>query len=170
MDPSREAPSEMGSNDLRSADLVTATDRMAMDIASRPDINNPDNPPILFVGPVVNKTSQPQQNFEIFVARLRAIRNASQSRHGLSIRADREFIERMRQLEYGTTSDPDSGEAYASPNEYVLTAIIHDMPSGGTNYYLVEYQLVQLAEYAESGPNRGAATIAWSNFYEVKFQ
>jgi hypothetical protein len=170
MDPSRDAPSEVGSLDLRSADLVVATDRMAMDLAAREDINNPGNPPIFFVGPVINETSQPQQNFQIFVNRLRAVLNASAPRHGLDIRQDTQFVERMRQLEYGTTRDPESGEQYASPNEYVLTAIIHDLPSRGTNYYLIEYQLVQLEDFAESGPNRGPAAIIWSNFYEVKFQ
>jgi len=170
MDPSRDAPSEMGSLDLRSADLVAATDRMAMDLAAREDINNPRNPPIFFVGPVINETSQPQQNYQIFVNRLRAVLNASAPRHGLDIRQDTQFVERMRQLEYGTTRDPESGDQYASPNEYVLTAIIHDLPSRGTNYYLIEYQLVQLEDFAESGPNRGPAAIIWSNFYEVKFQ
>jgi hypothetical protein len=173
MDPSRDAASEVGSLDLRSADLVAATDRMAMDLASRSDINNPRNPPVFFIGPVINETSQPQQNYQIFVNRLRALLNAAASdreRHGLDIRQDAEFMERMRQHEYGTTRDPDTGEQYASPNEYVLTAIIHDLPSRGTNYYLIEYQLVQLKDFAESGPNRGPAAIIWSNFYEVKFQ
>jgi len=119
---------------------------------------------------VINETSQPHQNYEIFVARLRAILNASSARHGLDIRQDTQFMERMRQLEYGTTRDPESGKPYASPNEYVLTAIIHDLPSRATNYYLIEFQLVQLEDYAESGPNRGAAAIIWSNFHEVKFQ
>lgn len=170
MDPSRDASSEVGSLDLRSADLVAATDRMAMDLASREDINDPGDAPIFFAGPVINETSQPQQNYQIFVSRLRAVLNASASRHGLDIRQDREFMERMRQLEFGTPRDPESGQPYASPNEYVLTAIIHDLPSRGTNYYLIEYQLVQLADFAQSGPNRGAAAIIWSNFYEVKFQ
>ena len=170
MDPSRDAPSEMGSTDLRSADLLAATDRMAMDLAAREDINDPRNPPIFFIGPVINETSQPQQNYQIFLTRLRAVLNKSAASRGLDIRQDRDFMERMRQLEYGTTRDPESNKPYASPNEYVLTVIIHDLPSRGTNYYLIEYQLVQLEDYAESGPNRGTASIIWSDFYEVKFQ
>jgi len=170
MDPTRDAPSELGNQDLRSADLITATDRMAEDIASRPDIMNPENPPVFFVGPVINETSRPHQNYQIFANRLRAVLNASGSRHGLDIRQNRDFVERIRQMEYGTTRDPDTGQAYASENEYVLTAIIQDLPSGGTNYYLVEYQLVQLKDFAQSGPNVGPGAIVWSNFYEVKFQ
>lgn len=170
MDPTRDAASETGDLNLRSADLVEATDRMARDIASRQDINNPDNPPIFFVGPVINETSQPHQNYQIFANRLRAVLLASGSRNGLDIRQDRDFVERMRQIEYGTTNDPDSGTRYASENEYVLTCIVQDLPTRGTNYYLLEYQLVQLKDYASSGSSRGPGAIVWSNFYEVKFQ
>ena len=51
----------------------------------------------------------------------------------------------------------------------MLTCEIYDLPSGGTNYYLFDYQLVQLRE-AETGPDVGRGAIVWENSYEVKFQ
>lgn len=169
MDPSRDASSEMGSLELRSRELVAATDKMAMQIAQRPDIANANNPPIFFIGPVINETSRPHQNFQIFANRLRAVLLSSGQRNKLDIRQDRQFMERMRGLEYGTTRDPDSGERYASENDYVLICIVQDLALRGTNYYMLEYQMVQLKNFAKSGPNVGPAAIVWSGFYEVKF-
>lgn len=173
MDPTRDASSEYGSTDLRSQDLITATDKMAADIASRQDINNPQNPPTFYVGQVINQTSRPHQNFQIFANRVRAVLLASGTRHGLDVRQDRAFVERERSREFGSTggaSGTDTAANYRSRNEYVLTCIVQDLPSRGTNYYLLEYQLVQLVDNASSGPGGGPGKIVWSNFYEVKFQ
>ena len=171
MDPSRDAFPERGTTDLRSADLLEATDRMAADLASDPTIMNAANPPTIFIGPVINDTSQPHQNYQIFANRLRAIlgTRAIRERHGLDIRQDRRFMEYMRDYEYGNQPSGDSAASYESPNEYVLTCVVQDLPTRGTNYYLLEYQLVQLKDFARSGPNLGPAAIVWSNFYEAKF-
>ena len=49
------------------------------------------------------------------------------------------------------------------------TAEFFDMPRGGTNYYLISFQLVQLRD-AAGGPDEGAGVIVWEGDYEVKFQ
>ncbi|MHC5023699.1 MAG: hypothetical protein ACYTGG_07285, partial [Planctomycetota bacterium] len=82
-DPTHDSPSEWGSTTLRSADLVQATDRMAMDIAGRLDVVNTMNPPRIYVGLIENQTSMPSQNYQVFLARLRSLLNQSGTRHGL---------------------------------------------------------------------------------------
>jgi hypothetical protein len=169
MDPASDSPSEAGSQTLRSKDLVTASDRMAMDIASRLDITNQASPPKIFVGQIENKTTSPHMNWQVFLVRLRSQLNSSGARHGLHFIRERQFIESQRDREYGG-KDPDStATAYQSEADYVLTCEVYDLPSGGTNYYLLDFQLVQLRE-AVSGPNTGKGSIPWEGSYEVKFQ
>jgi hypothetical protein len=168
MDPTSDSPSEYRNPNLRSNDLVTATNLMAQDIASRLDITNWQNPPIIYVGQIENKTRNPNHNYQTFLVRLRAELNRSGARHGLEFVRERSFIEQQRDREYGG-KDPDSTSlAYRSRADYVLTCEIYDLPSGGTNYFLLDYQLVQLRD-AVSGPDVGPGAIVWENMYEVKF-
>ena len=169
LDPTHDARSETGSPTLRSQDLVSATDMMAQDIASRLDIANRQSPPRIFVGQIENKSAMRQQNYQVFLARLRAELNSSGARLGLEFIRERQYIEQQRDREYGG-KDPDStSAAYKSRADYVLTCEIYDLDSGGTSYYMLDYQLVQLRA-AETGPDVGPGTIVWENFYEVKFQ
>lgn len=170
MDPSRDSPSEIGSQQPRSYDLITATDMMAESIAQRLDVNNRDNPPRIFIGQIENKTSRPYENYQIFLARLGSLLLSSGSRHGLEMIRERDFIEQQRAREYGTKQPGKAPYDYASEAEYVLTATVRDMPSGGTNFYFMNFQLVQLVEDAISGPDAGVGRIVWEDFYEVKFQ
>jgi hypothetical protein len=169
MDPTHDAPSEMGTRDLRSADLVNATDKMAQDIASRLDITNRQSPPKIFVGKIENKTSSRNQNYQVFLTRLRAQLNASGARHGLEFIRERDFVETQRDREYGGKDADSTAEAYKSRADYVLTCEVMDLPTRGTNYYLLDYQLVQLRD-AASGPDVGSGAIVWENSYEVKYQ
>jgi hypothetical protein len=169
IDPTSDAPSEAGSLDLRSADLINATDRMAADLAQRLDIANRESPPKIFVGQIENQTHMPQQNYQVFLARLRAQLNSSGTRHGMEFIRERQFVEYERQREYGNKQPDSTAEAYESRADYVLTCEIYDLPTRGTNYFLLDYQLVQLRE-ASTGPDVGPGAIVWENQYEVKFQ
>ncbi|MEM7227592.1 MAG: hypothetical protein AAF432_02140 [Planctomycetota bacterium] len=170
MDPTHGARSELGYPGLRAQDLVTATDQMAMDIASRLDITNRNDPPRIFIGEIENQTSQPTQNYQVFLNRLRSVLMSSGARNGLEMRRERDFVETQRSREFGNQDPAKAAGTYQSDNEYVLTCIVQDLPTPYTNYFLLEYQLVQLVDFAESGPNLGAGAIVWSNFYEVKYQ
>lgn len=170
MDPTHDSPAEIGSRDLGSADLVTATDKMAMDIARRLDINNRNSPPRIFVGEIENNTSRPYKDYQVFLNRLRAELGVAGTRHGLDMRRERQFVETQRAREFGNKQPDRTADAYKSEAEYVLTCIVQNLPAGGSQYYLLEYQLVQLVDYAESGPDVGPGAIVWTNFYEVKFQ
>ena len=88
----------------------------------------------------------------------------------MDFRRERAFVEQQRAREYGTADPIRSPDAYESRAEYVLTAIVSDLPRGGTDYFLIEYQLVQLVDRAVSGPDLGPGAIVWGNFYEVKYQ
>ncbi|MCI0364154.1 MAG: penicillin-binding protein activator LpoB [Phycisphaerales bacterium] len=169
LDPTKDAPSEVGSNTLRSQDLIAATDLMAQDIAQRLDIVNRHAPPKIFVGNPENKTSGRHLNYQVFLTRLRAQLNSSGARHGIEFIRERQFVETQREREYGGKDPESTAAAYESKADYVLTCEIFDLPSAGTNYYLLDYQLVQLRD-ASTGPDVGAGAIVWENSYEVKFQ
>ncbi len=164
-----DSPSELGSKSPRSQDLVTATDKMAQDIASRLDIANRESPPRIFVGEIENNSVMVAKNFQVFLVRLRGQLHASGTRHGLEFVRERAYIEDQRDREYGGKDPASTSQAYKSRADYVLTCEIYDLPSGGTNYFLFDYQLVQLRD-AETGPDVGAGAIVWENVYEVKYQ
>jgi hypothetical protein len=169
MDPTHDSAAEYGSRTPRAQDLVSATDKMAQDIASRLDITNRESPPRIFVGQIENQTSMKEQNYQVFLARLRAQLQASGARHGLEFIRERQYIEDQRDREYGGKDPAATAAAYESRADFVLTCEIYDLPSGGTDYYLFDYQLVQLRD-AQTGPDVGAGAIVWENAYEVKFQ
>jgi hypothetical protein len=167
-DPTHDSPGELGSTDLRAPDLVTATDMMARDIAQRLDIVSAQSKPRIVVGKIENKTRMPHQNYQVFLARLRAQLQSSGAQQGLEFIAERARMEQARNTEYGGASQ-DSAASYASRADYMLTCEVYDLPSGYTNYYLLDYQLIQLRD-AATGPDVGAGSIVWENSYEVKFQ
>jgi hypothetical protein len=169
LDPTHDSLGEVGSTSPRSAELVNSTDKMAQDIAQRLDINNPASPPRIVLGPAENKTSMPQQNFDVFLARLRAQLQSSGVRHGVEFIKERRDIEYYRDLEYGGKSPGDSGDEYTSAADYMLVCEVFDLPSAGTNYFLFDFQLVQLRE-SPTGPNVRPGSIVWENSYEVKYQ
>ncbi len=165
----RDAPSEFGSRSPRSTDLVNATDRMAQAIAGRPDIVDPANPPTIVLGNVANRTTSiGPGDLDVYLVRLRATLNQSLEGRGIRFVRERAFVQDARASEYG--NEPGSApQDYRSIADYLLTAEIFDMPRGGTNYYLISFQLVQLRE-AAGGPDTGAGVIVWEGSYEVKFQ
>ncbi len=170
MDPTSDSPAELGVRAPRSADLINATDRMAQSIAQRIDIVNPSNPPRIFVGQIENKTSTMRhQNYQVFLVRLRSLLQDSGTRHGVEFVRERTFVEEQRAREYGTKDAASTAAAYQSRADYVLTCEIFDLPAGGTNYYLMSFQLVQLRD-AATGPDIDSGAIIWEGMYEVKFQ
>lgn len=170
LDPSADSLGEIGGSGLRSKDLVTATDKMAQDIAQRLDITNKSSRPRIVVGTIENMTSNPQMNYQVFLTRLRAQLNASGARNGLEFVRERSFVEEQRDREYGGKDPSKSSIAYQSRADYLLTGQVMDMPSGGSDYFLMSFQLVQLTDTAATGPNVGAGAIVWENMYEVKYQ
>ena len=170
IDPSADALGEIGGTTLRSKDLVTATDKMVQDIAQRLDITNKANKPKIVVGEIENKTSNPNFNYQVFLTRIRAQLNASGARSGLEFVRERSFVEQQRDREFGGKNPENTSTAYQSRADFMLVGEVLDMPSGGSEYYLMSFQLVQLTNSTTSGPNVGAGAIVWENMYEVKYQ
>jgi hypothetical protein len=169
IDPTSDSAGEAGARTPHSADLVGATDEMAMSLARRLDVNDRSNPPVVFVGAIENRSSMPAANYQVFLTRLRGQLQESGVRNGINFVRERAFMENQRAREYGV-DDPASGpDSYRSRADYVLTCVVSDLPSGATNYYYFDYQLVQLRD-AVSGPGRGVGDIVWEQGYEVKYQ
>ena len=81
---------------------------------------------------------------------------------------ERDYIEAQRDREYGGKDPASTSIAYQSAADYMLTCEVFDLPAGGSQYFLLDFQLVQLRA-AASGPNVGPGAIVWENMYEVKF-
>jgi len=137
---------------------------MARDIAERLDITSLESPPRIVVGRIENHTDLVEQSYQPYLVRLRSVLQASGARHGLEFVRERPYVEQQRRREYGAAAG-----AYTSRADYMLTCEIYDFPSGPTDYFLFDYQLVQLRD-ARRGPDLGPGAIVWENSYEVKFQ
>lgn len=146
-------PSE---RDLGSKDLVTATDEMVESIANHPEFINAPYRVQIVMDQVVNRTTLPARDFDIYLARIRANLNQSGARYNLGFvlpKADIEHLRRKEGLEPADSSD------FASKADYVLRGVFYDAPTSGTNTYLLTFQIVDLHD----------AQITWEGSYEVKF-
>jgi hypothetical protein len=153
---------------LQSKDVVTASDKMAMDLLSDPNLNASRTQWTIVVDRVDNQSSEPRANLDIFLRRLRT--NLAQQGGGrVQLIENRDKLRQLqsRELEpgageredYGQGSAPRPGPGPAGIQpDYSLYARISDLPNRATNYYYVEFTLTDLR-------NR---TVAWTNAYEVK--
>jgi hypothetical protein len=139
---------------LGSADLVVATDRVTGEIANLPDIRaTAPNRTIIVMDRVDNRTSDPSANFQIYLARIRAMLNESGATRNLA------FVEtRARAEDIKRTEGISPAESARTRPRYALSGAFYDMPRGGTNYYLLTFQLVDLTN----------DIIALERSYEVK--
>jgi PBP1b-binding outer membrane lipoprotein LpoB len=125
---------------LGSLDLTTATQRAVGKLVERlGEIEKKKKGKIVIVlDRVENKTSDPSANFEIYLARIRAVMNQTGSRHDVQFVAKNARAAAIRKREGlakpGNRNRPD----------YALTAAFYDMPRGATNYYLLTFQLVDV--------------------------
>ncbi len=164
-DLDRRDPSEPG---LASKDLTTATDSMVQSIARHPDFRNAKYRTIVVMSRIRNRTSQPNKDFDIYLARIRVNLNRSGARKNIGFVESRSNVEAERAREGigGRTEsefeDPDApagGSGYSSKARYVLKGVFYDAPAGGTNTYLLTFQLVRFSD----------GEIVWEDSYEVKF-
>ena len=157
---------------LQSKDVVTASDKMAMDLLSDPNLNASKTQWTIVVDHVDNQSSDPRANLDIFLRRLRT-NLAQQGRGRVQLIENRQKLNELQSREldpgagagerdtYGQGSGQSSTAAPARIQpDYSLYARISDLPNRGTNYYYVEFTLTDLR-------NR---TIAWTNAYEVKVE
>lgn len=150
----RRLPSE---RDLGSKDLVTATDEMVQSIANHPEFINAPYRVQIVMDQVVNRTTMPARDFDIYLARIRAHLNESGARYNIGFVLPKAEIEHLRRKE---GLDPATSSDFASKADYVLRGVFYDAPTGrAANTYLLTFQIVDLHD----------AQITWEGSYEVKF-
>jgi len=138
---------------LGSADLVVATDKAVTGIANVPAIRQDPGTTFIVMDRVENQTSDPSANFQIYLARIRALLNQSGARQNLAFVETRSKAEGVLARE-GVPAD----QSARTRSKYALTGTFYDLPRGGTNYHLLTFQLMDL----------GNAQIVWEDSYEVK--
>ena len=139
---------------LGSKDLTTATDKMVAEIAAIPEIRAAGDKTIVVMGRVRNRTSNPNRDFTIYLARIRANLNRSGAKKNIGFVESRDdmIAEREREL--------DRPEGYSSKADYVLKGVFYDSKLGKGTTWLMTFQLTSLL----------TGDIVWEGNYEVKFQ
>lgn len=151
---------------LQSKDVVNASDQMTMDLLQVPELNVSDHRwTVVFTG-VRNETVSARQNLDIFVARMKS-NVAQQGRGRIQIIANRDAFRDVqnRELEASGERDdfqqggrPAGGASAVVQPDYALEAVARDLPNRGTNYYFIEFHLIDLRTREE----------VWNKGYEVR--
>jgi hypothetical protein len=145
---------------LQSKDVVAATDQLAQDLLSLPELNQSKTQWTIVVDRMENHTTDPAFNYDIFTERLRT--NLSRYGHGrvALIENKSKYHEvRSRELENEREDAAQSptGGAGTQP-DYALYGKVYEIANRGTSYYMAEFNLTNLQ-------NR---QMVWSKPYEVK--
>jgi len=148
-DPSKRVGREDGP---ASKDLITATDDMVQQIAAMPEFRNSPYRIQIVMDQVVNRTSMPARNFDIYLARIRASLNQSGARHNLG------FVLKNAEIA-GLQNSEGLTPVTRTKADYVLRGVFYDAPNSGTNFHLMTFQIVDLHDNQ----------IVWEGSYEVKF-
>lgn len=149
---------------LQSKDVVSASDKMARDLLASPVVRQ--SPTQLTVVPKSLEDHTIDRrgftNYDIFLARLRS-NLGIQGQGQITLLENRSKLGRTRAEELDQERDDfqqgggPRGAGRIQPN-FALNGKVFDMPNRGTNYYLLEFNLVDLRD----------GRIAWTNRYEVK--
>jgi hypothetical protein len=142
---------------LQSKDVTSASDQMARDLLADPLIRaNPSQLTIVrdtFEDRTVGRDWQ--GNYDIFLNRL-SINLARSGGGRVTLVMNRSTLANLRSQE----RDEAPGTMSRIQPDYLLRGVVMDMPNRQTNYYLLEFQLVDLR----------SGVISWTNKYEVKVE
>jgi hypothetical protein len=154
---------------LQSKDVVQASDEMAQALLADPGLNAAQHQWVMVVDRVEdNTTSGGQQNFDIFLRRLR-VNLAKHGKGRVQLIENRAKLQdlQVRELDtlagerddFGQGGDPvRTGPTGRIQPDYGLYARISDMPNRGTNYYFMEFTVTDLRN----------GTQPWTDAYEVR--
>ena len=148
-----------GGRGLQSKDLIAATDQMAMSLLSLPELSGADRRWNIVTAPMENQTVSAQQQYDIFVDRLRTqLGKQGRGRITLIENRDRYRDLQNRELEPGMTtgSNPPAGPGIQP--EYILYGKMQELPNRGTSTYRAEFNLTNLRTREQ----------VWSDEYLVK--
>lgn len=140
---------------LGSQDLTVASEKAVVGIANLPAIKSAEGRTVIVMDRVANRTSDPSQNFQIYLARIRALLNQSGAKHDLVFVETRTVAEDIKARE-GIAAGPQN----RTPPRYALAGTFYDLPRARTNYHLLTFQLVDLT----------SDEITWEDQYEVKLR
>lgn len=152
---------------LQSKDVIQASDALAMDLLSLPQLNNSREQWTVVVDRVDDKTRDRMfmGDYNIFLQRLQTnLSKQGRGRIALIDKRDRFYDVRGRELE--SEREDNFGQGGRGPRrapdaidpDYALRATAMDLPGRGTTYYNIQFDLVDL--------NR--RLIVWTGDYEVR--
>ena len=157
-------PRDRGS--LQSKDVIAASDRLAMDLLSLPELNDDREQWTVVVDRVQDQTSgrRFRGDYDIFLRRLET-NIARQGRGRIQLIENRETFYDIRDRELEQERDDfgqgEGGRGRASEAvqpDFALRGTAMDMPGRGTTYYYLQFELVDLRR----------RTQVWNSDYEVR--
>ena len=142
---------------LQSKDVVQASDQMAADLLSDPNLNASHDRWVVVVDRVDNHTVNSRFDLDVFLQRLKA-KLAQQGKGRVQLVENRDKLHDLqaRELE---RSAPAANAAGIQP-DYSLYARVDELPNRGTSYYQVTFTLTDLR----------TRELAWTNMYEVRVE
>ena len=145
---------------LQSKDVVQASDQMAMDLLTDPNLNASRSQWTIVVDRVENKTVSSRHDMDIFLERLKT-NLARQGRGRVQLIENRDKLRELqsKELENDSGYGGAPGPRGIQP-DYSLYAKIMELPNRGTSYYLMEFTLTDLH----------TRQLAWTNSYEVRVE
>lgn len=148
-----------GGRGLQSKELLQATDQMAMELLSLPELNASKEQWTIVTGIVENQTLDTRNNYNIFIDRLKTS-VSKQGRGRLIIIENRDRYRDMqgRELEPGMSDSGGApGPAGVQP-DFILYGKAQEMDTGGPNLYRFEFNVTNLKTRVQ----------VWSGEYLVK--
>jgi len=137
---------------LQGKDVISASDQMAQDLLSSPDINAQHTQLLIVVDHVDNRTQSQRFDMDIFLARLKTNLNKyGKGRVQLIENRDKLHQLQSRELEQG------SAAAAGIQPDYALYATISELPNRDTSYFYLEFSMTNLH----------TRQLVWTNGYEV---
>jgi hypothetical protein len=147
---------------LQSKDVVAASDQMAMDIlGSIPELNESPHRWTVVIDHVDNLSSDRQQNYDIFIERVRS--NLSRNGRGrVQLIENKQKLHDLQARELENERDDFGQGGTNKPKtvqpDYALYGKIMEMPNRATSYFLIQFALTNLKTREQ----------VWVNDYEVK--
>jgi hypothetical protein len=147
---------------LQSKDVIQASDALAADLLSLPELNESREQWTVVVDRVEDMTRDNlfQGDYNIFLQRLQTqLARTGRGRIALIENRERFYDVRSRELE-AERGGPEGGRRAPAAVEpdYALYAKAMDLPGRGTTYYNLQFNLVDMSR----------RTIVWTGDYEVR--
>lgn len=162
----RQPVDELNGNDsgLQSKDVVDAADKISRDLLADPALNASNTAWTIVVSNMEDKTTDrvARINFDIFLQALKGDL-AQKSSGRIQLMENKQKFQELRNQELDNTAGDQFGQGgSATPQainpRYDLYGTAMDLPNRATNFYQIEFKLVNLT-------NR---TIAFDRLYQVK--